>query len=572
MPAVLAGPDGARHASAPAEPGPDPRLDPGRIAAGLVAVGLVLRALQFMVPRALWLDEALLAINLQGRSLAELAEPLQFGQQAPFGFLFVTHALTSLFGNGEHVLRLLPFLAGAAAMVVFPTVARRLVSPWAAVLATALFALSPFLIYYSGEFKQYSVEVLATLLIVGVAADALRDGLTRRRTALLLALGVVGVWFGLPTVFALAAAGILLLLRAWRAGDRRQAALLAGVGAAWLLSFAGSYAVSSRALLDHAYMQEFWKTGFFPRLPWSAGDWGWFPRKALEIFRDPLGVTDDTHRLHSRVHPLAGIAAFALGCIALWRGGRRRSLALLTLPLGFVVVAAAARAYPLGGAFSNSGRVLLFLAPLFFLVIAEGVAWVGRAGAAGSPGRTGARIAAAALAAVLLFPFGLFAVRGVPMLREEVKPLLAHASEHWQPGDVMYVYYNARPAFEYYRDRYGFTGRETIVGRCARMQPVRYLDDLARLQGRPRAWVLFIGGKAAWGYDERRLMVDFLDRVGRRLDDRVAIESSLYLYDLSRPFAQAGPYRVDIPVLPPAVAFDCRGPWAQPGDPPPPVS
>lgn len=563
MPAVLTGP--ARHRAAPAAPEPAGRLDPHKLIVGAAAVGLMLRLLQYLVPRALWLDEALLAINLQGRSLGELAQPLEFGQQAPFGFLLATHALTSVFGSGEHVLRLLPFLAGAAAMVVFPIVARKLVSPWAAALATALFALSPFLIYYSGEFKQYSVEVLATLLIVWLAADTLRDGFTRRRMALLLALGVAAVWLGLPTVFALAAAGTLLLLHAWRAGDRRSAALLAGIGAAWLLSFAGSYAISSRGLLDHAYMQAFWRTGFLPPFPWDAHDWGWFPRKALEIFRDPLGVTDDTHRIEAIVHPLAGMAAFVLGCMALWRGGRRRTLALLALPLGFVVAAAVAHAYPLGGAFANSGRVLLFLAPLFFLVMGEGAAWLGRHATAG-------RAAALALAALLLFPFGLFAVRGVPVLREEVKPLLAHAAESWQPGDVMYVYYNARPAFEYYRGRYGFEGRETIAGRCSRMQPGGYLDDLQQLQGRPRAWVLFVSGRGAWGYDERQLMVNYLDHVGRRLDDQVAIETSLYLYDLSRPFQQAGPYQVAIPQLPRAIAFDCRGPWAQPGDPQPPVS
>lgn len=570
MSAAVAPQKEPRSASARTASHAEDGIDLHKITVGLVAIGLALRVLQYLVPRSLWLDEALLAINLQGRTLGELAQPLEFGQQAPFGFLLLTHALTSVFGNGEYVLRLLPFAASAAAMVIFPMAARRLVSPRAAVTATALFALSPFLIYYAGEFKQYSLEVLATLLIVWVAADAVQDGLTRRRAGLLLGLGVVGVWMGLPTVFALAGAGTVLLLHAWRAGDRRSAALLVAIGAAWLASFAGSYVVSSRGLLDHAYMQAFWRTGFLPRFPWSAYEWTWLPRKVLEIFRDPLGVTDDVYRAVSLVHPLAGLTAFVLGVVALRR--RRTELGLLLLPLAFVMLASALRVYPLGGAFANSGRVILFLVPGFFLLMAQGVDWLwSRGGAAAGGARTAGRVAAAALLATMLFPFGAFAVGGVPMLRDEVKPLLAHASERWQPGDVMYVYYNARPHFEYYRERFGFQDRAYVVGRCARMNPAAYLQDLARMQGRSRVWVLFVGGKAAWGYDERQLMVQYLEHVGRRLDDQVAIGTSLYLYDLSRPFAQAGPFSARIPAIPPSIALDCRGPWAQPGDPQPPA-
>jgi hypothetical protein len=223
------------------------------------------------------------------------------------------------------------------------------------------------------------------------------------------------------------------------------------------------------------------------------------------------------------------------------------------------------RAYPLGGAFTNSGRVLLFLTPLFFLLIGEGVDRLRRAADGGAPGmRTAARAAAGALAILLLFPFAAFAVRGVPVMREEVKPLLAHASESWRDGDVLYVYYNARPAFEYYRGRYGFDDRAYVIGACSRARPAGYLQDLARMQGRPRVWVLFVGGRSAGGYDERRLMLTYLDHVGRRLDDQVAIESSLYLYDLSRPFGRAGPFPLPVPTNPEA---DCRGPWGDVGAP-----
>jgi hypothetical protein len=176
--------------------------------------------------------------------------------------------------------------------------------------------------------------------------------------------------------------------------------------------------------------------------------------------------------------------------------------------------------------------------------------------------RAGLAVAAVAVALALAPSIG-YAVAGVPHVRAEIKPLLEYSVENRQPGDVLYVYYNARPQYEYYAARYGWRPQDTIMGACSRLAPAAYVDDVAKLRGRPRIWLLFVDGKGADGYDERGLMLRYLDHVGRRLDDQVAVGTSLYLYDVTPSAVEPAPFqpRTPVPSWQAQPALDCRGPW-----------
>jgi hypothetical protein len=59
-------------------------------------------------------------------------------------------------------------------------------------------------------------------------------------------------------------------------------------------------------------------------------------------------------------------------------------------------------------------------------------------------------------------------------------------------------------------------------------------------RGRPRVWVLFAHGSASFRFDERRLLLSYLDAIGKRLDafkappdDTTAGVAAVFLYDLS---------------------------------------
>ena len=86
-------------------------------------------------------------------------------QSAPPLFLLLSKSLGELFGYGEPVLGFIPFAAGVLAMFIFYRLLKDFSCGTILVVMT-LFAFNPVLIFYSGEFKQYALDVLFTLVIV----------------------------------------------------------------------------------------------------------------------------------------------------------------------------------------------------------------------------------------------------------------------------------------------------------------------------------------------------------------------------------------------------------------------
>ncbi|HET7233984.1 MAG TPA: glycosyltransferase family 39 protein [Longimicrobium sp.] len=518
-------------------------------------IGVLLRLAQYAVNRSLWMDEALLASNFLDGPWSRLLETFERGQTAPLGFLALVKGAAALLGRAELALRLPTLVAGLATLAFLPRVARRYTTRRALPFAVATVALAPYLVYYSSEVKPYAFDALCSVAVLALAHDAARRPHGRRLAAAFALAGAVAVWLSQPAVFMLAGTGTVLGARALRRRDLSALRLLAPVALAWAASFAGSYAVARHQLGDAAYMKAFWRTGFAPLPPRAAGDWLWLPRMLARVFREPMGVVGHDTSALSAVATAAALLLFAAG--AAWMARHRRlRLALLLAPAGAALLASAAHVYPFGAELSTGGRVLVFLLPSLALVMAEGVAAAPRL----IPGSAG-RAALAAAAALALLPGGAYAALSVPHLRAEVKPLLEYVNEQRRPGDLMYVYYNGQPVFEYYAPRYGWNRSNTVAGACARMEPGRYVDDLARLRGRPRVWLLFVEGTPVQGFDEQPFMLAYLDHAGRRLDDRVSVGAAVYLYDLRETNLRPEPFRAALPRLRPDPAQECRGAW-----------
>lgn len=548
----------SRSRTPTAPPAPDDDAGARRSRLALLAallVGALLRLLQYAVNRSIWLDEGLLAANFLPRGWAGLLQPLTRGQTAPLGFLAVEKLAATLLGPSELALRLFPLLCGLATLALLPRVASRYLSRAAAPLAVAVVALAPFLVYYSSEVKQYAVDALIAVAILGCAAALAERPHDHRLHAGFALLGVAALWLSQPAVFMLGGTGIVLGLRALRGRDRAALGPLAASAALWVVAFAGSYAVSRHEVMDPEYMHAFWRTGFLPLIPRTAADWAWLPRMLARVFREPMGIVGEDRSPLSLVGAVASGIAFLVGCGWMW-SRRRLQLALLLAPAGLALLASAAGAFPFGGEFQSGGRVLIFLIPSVAFVLAEGAAALPRL----LPGTAG-RAAFAALALLVLAPSLSYAARSVPHLRNEVKPLLDYVAEQRRPGDVIYVYYNGLPSFEYYAARYGWTAESTVRGVCARTDPARYVADLERLRGRPRVWLLFVDGTPVQGHDEKPLMMDALAHLGHRLDDRVAIGASLYLYDLSGAPDNGDPFRANVPHFRLDASQQCRGAW-----------
>jgi hypothetical protein len=335
----------------------------------LVTLGLLLRIFEYRDDRGLYLDERSLLKNLVELPVADFHTVLSEQQIAPPGFLVLERVMVRLPLRVVPAARLIPFLCSLASMFLIRSVARRYVAPRAVPIAVGLFALDDWLIYYAAEIKQYSCDVLLTLVALWLAAgdSGTPDAMPTRRRQVLAGFGIVGLWFGYPLAFVLAGVGTFLLAGAVLRKEWKQALGFGAMSLAWGASFAGCYVISHRILSKERFIWDWWNFAFLQLPPRSLtaleGDcW-----QLLNVFNSPAGVLTPLGIIASA---FLALALFAVGVASLgrrWQGG----LYLLLAPILFAIVASALRQYPF------HGRLLIFLVPSIHLLVGEGAAFLG---------------------------------------------------------------------------------------------------------------------------------------------------------------------------------------------------
>lgn len=329
-------------------------------------LGAALRIWVYLHGRAYWMDEGSLLGNLKGRAPFDFTGPLSSDQLAPLGFLAAERILIGLLGDSPYVARLIPMACGLSALVLFAPLARRLLTPTAALVAMVLFAFSDDLTYYSNELKPYSADLAIGLAITLLSLMELRDPPDARRLGVLAALAIASPWLSFPSAFIVAGCGLALIVDRLREGRRSDAARLAMIAAGWGASLLLAHRASSRLLGPSTSMYVFWNFAFPPFPPTGPADLARTLGILLETFVTPLNLVP-------RLMPYA----FALLAAPLAASGARliarkdaTALAILIVPAALALAAAAMRRYPF------HGRLILWLAPAFFALIAEGLAEV----------------------------------------------------------------------------------------------------------------------------------------------------------------------------------------------------
>jgi len=483
----------------------------------LVFLAVMLEVRTYLFDRSLWVDEAMLALNVVSKSFARLAGALDFHQVAPVGFLWAVRLSVRLFGSSEYALRLVPLLAGLGSVFLFYFLCRRLLGPGIRSVALALFAVSSQLVYYSSELKPYSVDVFLCLALL--CPVLLSRPSNRLEPWLFLApLGAVAVWCSFPSIFVLAAVVATFGWLALRHRRWRVAAAVVGCGTAWLLSFGAEFLLLLRSQSRMSKLQEYWAGQFAPLPPRSFEGVRWFTDKFFDFFTNPAGFNR------------ADVAAllFLVGVLHLWRRDRV-TLALLTLPAGFALLASSAHLYPF------SGRLLLFLVPLAIVVIATGLEPVARL-----RGRYSRALLYLVLA-FLTFEPGLHAVYRLarPRGREEMRSVLAYIQAHRLPGDLVYVDDGGMAAFLYYARRFGFREDRTVFGE-EHDTSKGYRMEVARLPAGRRVWAVYSHTGRSRPCEVPSLMGSFEAR-GDRLQSYQATGACTDLYRLGR--GVSGPER-----------------------------
>ncbi|MGO9463610.1 MAG: hypothetical protein ACLQVF_05535 [Isosphaeraceae bacterium] len=330
----------------------------------VLVLGTFLRLAVYAHGRSYWLDEASLAANAFDQAPLDFSQPLTGDQLAPFGFLIVVRAVVSILGPSPYVTRLLPLACGIAALFAFAVLARRLLPRRAALVALALFAFSDDLIYYSSEFKPYSLDLAGGLTITLLAIDAVAKPATWRRAAGIALCAILAPWCSFGSAFVVAGCGASLVLAALVARRYRDALVWCAIGVGWLFSFLLAYQASRSLLSPYTTMYIFWDFAFLPLWPWPSAPVSLVKAGGilLDLFVNPLNL------VHPAFHWLAVVLPLCLlvgGTVRLCRRSWPVWL-MLVLPFALAVVASVMKRYPL------HGRLILALVPAFFLLMAEG--------------------------------------------------------------------------------------------------------------------------------------------------------------------------------------------------------
>jgi len=472
--------------------------------------------------RGLWADEIYIAVNLRGKSWWELTGPLAYSQIAPPGWLFESELFYRTLGGDERSLRFAGLIGAAITLILTAVLAWRAIGWGGAVLASALVALSPGLLYYAGELKQYSTEAAAAMVLLMamglfVESDP-RSADPRRRwlhAAALAVTGLVVAPFSYSAIIVVAGAttgGALVLL----VSRRRGTALALGLAAIPALAMGALMVWRRMQFTIPGNQYQIFPSGFPPEQAGPFDLVAWLPRMWSGFADDPLGWQLSLVLL---VLVVAGPVAMALRGKAIWAG--------LLGGLGVAALGAAAlRAYPW------EGRIAVYLLAPVLIAAAAGVdAAVRVAGHTARALRSGDRrwrpaatLVAASLAIVMTgvaaapsFADGVDQVRQ-PRYRDPGRDILNEVAARLRPGDVIIFYRFSKP----FADWYGRSGRNlpipgffrlTSAGTC---QPGSVDTALA---GAQRLWFV---RTARYSGDP----VDYFQRITAALDDRGRIVDS----------------------------------------------
>jgi uncharacterized membrane protein len=196
------------------------------IVAGLTALGAVLR-FATLGDQAYHHDEIVTASRVLRVGFGHAMDAVGFSESAPPLYYALAWLWTQVTGNGEWGLRFLSALAGTATIPVAYLVGRELRGTRAGVIAAALVATNPMLLWYSQEARAYALLGLFCALSLLFCVRAVQGGGRRDLTwwGVFLALALATHYFA---VFPLVAE-VLLLAR------RRGRAILSGL---WIVALA----------------------------------------------------------------------------------------------------------------------------------------------------------------------------------------------------------------------------------------------------------------------------------------------------------------------------------------------
>ncbi|MGA9379700.1 MAG: glycosyltransferase family 39 protein [Phormidium sp.] len=486
----------------------------------IIIFGILIRVAQYLSNRALWGDEASLALNIVNRSYLELLQPLDRNQAAPPGFLWSEKLFTQLLGNNEYSLRLFPLISGIVSLIAVYKLGKWAGSAIALPMALILFACLRYTLYYATEVKQYSSDVMISLLLCLLLIPLREQMLNIRRVLLIGIWGGVAIWFSHPVIFVLA--GIESANLILTSAQQRKAILINRLPAyfIWLISFGFMYFLTIARVMENNSLQSAWGDEY----PKTVFDVMWLLDSFGRFFYRPLGF--------STIFDGIAILAFVIGC-GFFIKNKPSKFLILMFPVFVTLAASYLHKYPF------RGRLILFLVPFFILVIAEGIAFL-ITKFNHSKRHKYFVITGITLACLLIVPSLVRAGTFVfyPETKHEIRPVIEYIKTHQKSEDGIYIG-DGGPAdqFEYYAGKYGYSQSDYARGYLSELVNAerfseegwqKFKNQSSQLQNKQRVWFVFSG----LNKKKEVLVQPHLDRIGKQVDYFSQPGAFTYLYQL----------------------------------------
>jgi hypothetical protein len=439
----------------------------------LTIIGFFLR-LYHLGYKPLWFDEAVLFWLSQG-SFQEVIAQNTDKNSAPFFFALIINLISRL-NDSESVLRGIPWLAGVAAIPMMYLLSSQVLPRHSAYFVTFLVTISSTLIWYSQQLREYSITFLLAALMLVAFYNFLRE--PNQKNVIVLAL----VWIlSILTQYGLALLILtlnLIFAIAWLFSKERKVDLIAkwgivqvlGMGAVvvvYQLSLKNQMRIGWGATSTSNYLQSAYWDGAFSSLPKFA------VKNTLDIF----SFAYPTSEILSYSVAILFLLICSIGVVTALLARKWIVLAMFLLPMGSTLFAAVAQIYPYHGQ-----RHTIFLLPMIYVSAGFGFSYLWDID----------KKKLFVLPMILILGFGGLRSTNLYLSwhgQENIKPIVETLSASYEPGDRIYVYYGAEPAFRYY---YRSNLDNWINGIFSREDPTKYLQQLDDvLQHQYRVWMVF---------------------------------------------------------------------------------
>lgn len=509
--------------------------------------------------------------------------PMEYQQKAPIGYLWSSRLFVVLFGNSEMALRLFSLLCGLASLYFFLPVCRYfLKSKPAIAIAIGILALSPPLVYHAVEAKQYSTELLGTVLSLYLYIRY------HKRTSYqsLFVWGLLGgiiLWFSFSSIFILAGiAGAISLVNLIKR-DWKSFFIFLIPFVIWMFSFALNYFLFTYKHSDTGWLVLwFQKRGGFMPANDLLGSISWLLDKPFSLLHFPLGLSwfflpkEYDNYLLVVLSRMAFVPFFLLVIGVIYSFKKRfNTFLILMIPLLLHLLATLLMIYPF------FERLTVYLAPLIILLLGFGcekfLLYFSKSDNRTSEQQTASPRGSKSLGLynrfneiirrqkwstliILLLLLGplmhstkdlIFTDSFGRFKHWHQRELYQYLNANFKDGDVVYIYWNSLVPYNYYQqvNNYKF---KAVEGKDYRFTSTDFKDylkklesDIKPLKNHKRVWLIYanardikigeIDNQPVWYYkgkDHLKMKRAEFNSIGKQIDHYKTKENmDLYLFE-----------------------------------------